>query len=200
MRIFPFSLLALQNAKPAAPAKPGNDAESKAIAAIEKSGGSVRPLAQSDDRKEVSFSLQGQAIKDADVAPVAQLPKVAYLHLGKTAITDAGLASLKGLSDLEQLHLEGTKITDNGLVNLKGLKKLTYLNLYNTAITDAGLTNLTGLTNLKNLYLWQTQVTDEGVKKLKQALPNLQVVKGWELEVKPPVPAPEKGDKKEPAK
>lgn len=186
MRLFPFSLAMQSQAKKAAPSKGAADAVAQAIAAIEKTGASVRPVAQNDERLEVSFYLQGAAIKDADIAPVAQLPKVAYLHLGKTAITDAGLAYLKGLTELEQLHLEGTKITDKGLVHLKDLKKLTYLNLYNTAVSDAGLVHLTGLTNLKNLYLWQTQVTDAGAKKLKEALPNTDINRGWELERKAP--------------
>ena len=200
MRPFPFAL-AYQAKKDAAPAKgaapAAADPAAKAIAAIEKSGGSVRAIAQNDDRREVSFQLQGVAIKDADIAPVAQLSKVAYLNLGKTSVTDAGLAYLKGLADLEQLHLEGTSITDKGLIYLKDLKKLTYLNLYNTAVTDVGLAQLVGLTNLKQLYLWQTKVTDAGVKKLKQALPNLDINRGWELEPKPPAKAEPKEEKKE---
>lgn len=202
MRLFSsLSLAASQVTKKPAAAPAPADPEAKAIAAIEKSGGSVRPIAQNDDRKEVSFYLQGAAIKDADIAPVAQLKKVAYLHLGKTSVTDAGLSALKGLADLEQLHLEGTKITDKGLANLKDLKKLTYLNIYNTEVSDAGLANLAGLTSLKSLYLWQTKVTDDGVKKLKQALPNCQVVKGWDLEAKPPAALPEKKEeKKDPGK
>jgi len=33
---------------------------------------------------------------------------------------------------------------------------------------------------LKDLYLWQTKVTEGGVGKLKKALPNLEIVTGWE--------------------
>jgi len=184
MRAFLFSLALQAPARKETAAKAADPA-AKAIAAIEKSGGSVRALAQNDERKEVSFYLQGTAIKDADVAPVAQVPKVAYLHLGKTGITDAGMVHLRGLTELEQLHLEGTGIGDGGLANLKDLKKLTYLNLYNTGVSDAGLAHLAGLAALKSLYLWQTKVTDAGVAKLKQALPNVQIVRGWDLEPKP---------------
>jgi len=56
---------------------------------------------------------------------------------------------------------------------------LRYLNLYGTAIGDAGLEQLTGLKSLRNLYVWQTKVTDEGIKKLKQALPSVNIEKGW---------------------
>jgi hypothetical protein len=170
--------------KKAAPAKKvapaaAADSEAKVIAEIEKSGGSVRNLAQNDDRREVSFYLEGAKIKDAHLAPLASLKKVAQLHLGGTSVTDAGLVHLKGLTDLEQLHLEKTQITDKGLANLSGLKKLEYLNIYGTAVTDAGLEHLSSLANLKNLYVWQTKATDAGIEKLKKALPNCNVVKGW---------------------
>jgi hypothetical protein len=180
MRLSPFSLAFFQTTKKTAAAKAPANPEEQAIAAIEKSGGSVRPVAQNDDRKEVSFYTQGASVKDADLAPVAKLSKVAYLHLAKTSVTDAGLIHLKGLTDLEQLHLEGTKITDQGLANLSGLTKLTYLNIYGTAVSDAGLAHLKSLTNLKSLYVWQTKVTAEGIKKLKESLPNVQVIGGPE--------------------
>jgi hypothetical protein len=172
------SMAFLQAKKPESAAVP----DAKAVAAIEKSGGAVRTLAQNDDRLEVAFNLQGAQVTDKDLAPLAQLKKVAYVNLGKTGITDAGLVNLKPLSDLLQLHLEMTKITDAGLANLAGLKKLEYLNLYGTGVTDAGLKHLAGLTNLKNLYLWQTKVTKEGAEKLKQSIPKLDINLGWETE------------------
>ncbi|MBV6432737.1 MAG: hypothetical protein IANPNBLG_02881 [Bryobacteraceae bacterium] len=176
MRLLSIFSSMLQATAAKTPEAPGPDA--KAIALIEKSGGSVRPLAQNDDRLEVSFYLQGPSIKDADVAPVATLHKVAILHLGNTAITGAALAYVKPLTDLEQLHLEKTRITGKDLANLKDLKKLTYLNLYGSGVDDAGLEQLAGLTNLKHLYVFQTKVTAAGIARLKQSLPNLEIVSG----------------------
>jgi len=86
-----------------------------------------------------------------------------------------------GLTELTELHLEGTKITDKGLASLKGLKNLEYpSNLYGTAVTDAGLDQLSALTKLKHLYVWQTKVTDAGAGKLKQAVPGVEVVMGFD--------------------
>ncbi len=177
MRLLSIFASMLQSTGAKTPEAGGPDAE--AIARIEKSGGSVRPLAQNDDRREVSFYLQGPAIKDADVAPLATLHKVVIVNLGNTAITDAALAYLKPLTGLEQLHLEKTRITGKGLANLKDLKNLTYLNLFATEVDDAGLEQLTALAGLKHLYVFQTKVTDAGIAKLKQSLPNLEIVKGW---------------------
>ena len=53
-----------------------------------------------------------------------------------------------------------------------------------TKITDAGLVHLKGLTSLQELYLMRTKITDAGVAKLKEALPNCQIIsdrdkEGW---------------------
>jgi len=168
------------------------------VAKIEKSGGSVRKIAQNDEHLEVDFHLQAASVKDADVEPVAQLKNVVRLHLGKTGITDAALAFVKPLTGLTELHLEQTGITDKGLAQLKGLGELTYLNLYGTGVTDAGLAQLAGLKKLKHLYVWQTKVTEGGVANLKKSLPDVDVSMGWDKEVKAAEAA--KPEKAEPAK
>ncbi len=148
-----------------------------AIEAINKIGGTVMQLAQNDDSLVVDFHLGGTALTDDGLAQVVVLPKVVELNLKDTQITDAGLAQLASLGTLVKLHLEKTKVTDAGLVGLGGMDNLEYLNLYGTAVTDAGLEHLKPLAKLKKLYVWQTQVTDEGIAKLKEALPELTVVK-----------------------
>jgi hypothetical protein len=149
----------------------------EAIAAITEIGGTVMPLAMTDDSLVVDFHLGGTGLTDDGLVHVKALPKVYELNLKDTQITDAGLAHLAQLATLTRLHLEKTKVTDEGLVHLKDLGNLEYLNLYGTAVTDAGLEHLKGLGNLKKLYLWQSQATDEGVAKLREALPDVTVVK-----------------------
>jgi mono/diheme cytochrome c family protein len=155
------------------------------VAKLEKAGAAVREIAQNDTRLEVAYNMQGAAVNDAALVPVAGLANVVELHLGKTSVTDAGLVHLKGLTNLAVLHLEGTKVTDAGLVHLKNLPNLEYLNLYGTNVTDAGLSHLTGLKKLKKLYLWQTKVTPAGVETLKKALPQADINLGWEEPKKP---------------
>jgi len=161
---------------PAEASKPSPEAEA-VIAEVRKIGGSVMQLAQNDDSLVVDFHLGGTAVGDDGLAQVKTLPKVVQLDLKDTQITDAGLAHVAEIGTLNKLHLEKTKITDAGLEHLKGLENLEYLNIYGTAVTDAGLAHLAGLKNLKKLYVWQTQVTDEGIAKLKEALPEVTVVK-----------------------
>ena len=159
------------------------------VAKIEKLGGMIGPIAQNDDHLDINLHLAGANVSDASLTPLAGLKGVQRLDLGMTPITDTGVAKLKGLKDLTELHLEGTKITDTSMGVVGEFKALTYLNLYNTAITDAGLMQLSHLTNLKHLYVWQTKVTADGAGKLKKALPQVDIVMGWDT-VPAPVPAP----------
>jgi hypothetical protein len=165
------------------------DAEQKAMARIQQLGGLVLELAQNDSRLEVSYQQASGKFSDDYLVPLKDLKDLVHLNLAGKEVTDPGLAHLKGLTTLTRLHLEKTKITDKGLDNLKGLVNLEYLNLYGTAVSDVGLVNLEGMKKLKNLYLWQTKVTDAGVAKLKKALPQVDVVRGFDDD-KPKVDKP----------
>jgi hypothetical protein len=174
-----------------------SEADQKVIQAIEKLGGSVRQIAQNDDRLEVDFHLQPGSLTDDQLATLKELKKVIHLHLGNTNITDRGLAHLAGLTTLTELHLEKTKITDAGLKSLTSLSALEYLNLYGTAVTDAGLAQLKGLSKLKHLYLWQTKVTPGAASDLRKAIPGLDANLGPDVEApKPAVETKEKTDTK----
>src|SRR5262249_14458480 len=84
-----------------------SDAETQAIAQIEKAGGAVRQIAQNDEHREVDFHL-GASWTDQQLAPLARIKNVVSLNLGKTPVTDGGLAYLKPLTGLVELHLEQT--------------------------------------------------------------------------------------------
>ena len=157
-------------------------AESGAIAKLESSGVSVRPVAMNVKWREANFHTLGTNVADATIAPVKDIVTLVDLNLAGTRVTDTGMENLGSLSNLVTLHLEHTKISDAGLDNLKQMSHLTYLNLFDTPITDQGLAKLKSLSSLKRLYLWQTKVTDQGATDLQKALPNVQISRGWENE------------------
>jgi hypothetical protein len=101
----------------------------------------ARPIAQGDQRLAVAFHLQGAAITDQHLAPLAGLQKVVSLNLAKTAITDAALPAIA---------------------------------------RHAGLSDLAPLPKLRSFYVWQTKATPAGAKKLKEALPKLEINLGWD--------------------
>lgn len=167
-------------------------ADSKsATAKIEQLGGKVMAIAKDDPKVRVSIppkTFEGKALKDADLAPLAELTGIVELDVKWADIGDAGLVHLKGLTSLETLHLEKTKVTDAGLAHLKGLENLQYLNLFGTAVTDAGLEHLKGLKKLKKLFLWESKVTEEAARKFHQEMEaagnaSLDINLGWEKEI-----------------
>jgi hypothetical protein len=190
--VFSFLLIGLAFAfGQAAPQR--SAAEKHALEKVQQLGGLAMELAQNDHHLEVSYLQTDGKFSDDNVTVLKQLHDLVHLNLGGQPVTDAQLAFLKDLTGLTELHLEKTKITDKGLANLKGLVNLEYLNLYGTAITDAGLPSLEGMKKLKHLYLWQTKVTDAGVARLKKALPQADINRGFDAE-------PPKEEKKAEAK
>ena len=135
--------------------------------------------------------IAAHADTDAELVHLRGLSDLESLVLSSTQVTDAGLVHLKGFSDLEGLALMETGVTDAGLAHLSGLSNLKRLFLgdtrigwmnglqrpFVTQVTDAGLVHLKGLSNLEHLDLSATKVTPVGVADLKQALPDLEVVR-----------------------
>jgi hypothetical protein len=129
-----------------------NEAEDKAVAAIQKLGGKV----ERDDKRAgspvVTVDLMRDKIKDADLACLADLREVTSLKLDNTGLTDEGLKHLKGLKNLRRLTVSFTGVSDEGLKQLKGLEKLEFLHVGYCA-----------------------KVTAKGKADLRQALPKLEI-------------------------
>ncbi len=80
--------------------------------------------------------------------------------------------------DAERVYWYGNNptVTDDRLVYLAGFKNLREACLRGTQVTDAGLDYLKRFRGLEHLDLQNTQVTPEGVAKLRQALPDCEIV------------------------
>jgi hypothetical protein len=96
------------------------EAEKRAVAAVQELGGVVTRDGKRPGKPVVEATFAG--------------PQV----------TDAGLKELAPLTQLTTLNLSGTQVTDAGLKDLAPLTQLTTLDLSYTAVTDAGLKELSG--------------------------------------------------------
>jgi hypothetical protein len=145
------------------------------------------------------LDIAGARIDDAELASLAGLPQVSYLHLGWTRVTGPGLEHLASLPALDRLQLQNVKIdndslrhvgavrslkmlylsntpiTDEGLQHLATLQGLHHLDLNGTGVTDAGLESIQALGNLAELHLSMTQVTAEAARRLVESMPRLAV-------------------------
>ena len=141
------------------------------------------------------LDLDGSRVADADLALLADCPRLVAVFLRDTAITDAGLVHLRKLH-IGRIDLSRTRISNPdvetfpdvyyGLQNLdlsgnrlRGLKFggiLLYLNsldLAGTGIDDATLDALLATTSLYELDLSGTNITDAGVDRVLARLDNL---------------------------
>jgi internalin A len=152
-----------------------DEAEDKAVKAIQDLGGRITRDMNAKDKPIVSVDLGSTKVTDAGLKHLAGLKQLQWLNLTNTKVTDVGLKPLARLKHLRELDLRNTKVTDAGLKPLAGLKHLRELDLRNTKVTDAGLKHLAGLKQLQLLLLSNTRVTDKGIADLKKVLPNLVI-------------------------
>lgn len=125
------------------------------------------------------------AFSDAGLTSLGELKNLTELKLNgflRTSdnndckINGSGLAGLRGLDKLQTLELADIWITDDSLKLLKDLPALESLTIRNAKITDAGLVHLQSLPKVKSITLSNNQkVTDAGKKKLKEALPKVNI-------------------------
>jgi hypothetical protein len=133
----------------------------------------LTPLAQ---LPSLSMVVLGKTpLTDAGLASAVELRSLTGLILRETAISDAGLAHLANVTTLTSLNLSGTKITDAGLAQLANLPRLRSLILTSTAVTDAGLVALARMRSLQTVNLKGTRTTDAAVAELKKSRPNLDL-------------------------
>ncbi|MDA0833716.1 MAG: protein kinase [Planctomycetota bacterium] len=136
---------------------------------LQSSEGSIETIDQIPNRlfEITEIHLAKTAVRDEDLAIIAQLKLLRSLHLGFTQTGDLGLKHLAGLTNLRSLTLDNTQISNDGVKHLHSLTKLTYLSFDGTAIGDAGLSHLADLNELSTLLLSGTPVSDIGLEYLK---------------------------------
>jgi len=78
---------------------------------------------------------------------------------------------------MRELDLRATKIKGSGISYLGSMHHLEDLALGNTKVSDRALSDLEKLTSLKHLHLSFTEVTREGADRLRDVLPECEVVR-----------------------
>ncbi|HVS39193.1 MAG TPA: caspase family protein [Gemmataceae bacterium] len=151
------------------------DAEAKAVAVVERLGGTVTRDEERPGKPVVEVHLGFSKASDADLKELAGLTRLQVLALPSTAVSDAGMKRLATLPSLRKLYLNDTGVTDAGMKDLLPLHSLQALYLGDTKVSDAGLKQLAGLKGLQELKVHSTAVTAAGVKELQAALPGLSI-------------------------
>ena len=99
-------------------AEPNAD-EVRAIAEIEKLGGTVNRDEKGPGKTVIEVFFPGPRLSDAGLANLNGMTKLNNLILARTKVTDAGLNNLNGLNNLEYLGLTNTQVTAGGVKRLQ---------------------------------------------------------------------------------
>jgi hypothetical protein len=120
--------------------------------------------------------LNWTPLTDDGLRHIERLPKLAMLYLSGTRVTDEVVKHIKVLNSLKSLQLSHTGITDSGIAALQGFADLTHLGLDGTVVTDVSIPILASFKSLRYLNIADTELTAEGKQKLRDALPECEVV------------------------
>ena len=147
------------------------------IAAAEKTGAFITPLAEKHSLLRVEFSSNAPNIDDSALQRFSNIRNnISHLDLSRTKITDRGMGVLRSFYNLTWLSLRMTSVGDDALTALNKLPSLWYINLVGTEVTDKGIQTLASIQSLKEIYLWNSKVSEDGAAKLQAALPNAKII------------------------
>jgi hypothetical protein len=166
-------------------------AESKAITAVEKAGGTAEldPKLPAGARVSATFAtasdttlrglkaapqigalevIDATACTERGLAVLKDLPNLRKLTLGQSAMTPQRVAEVAKCKELRTLYLAGCGLKDADLAVLKKLTRLESLDISdNPLVTDKGMAAVATLVRLQALYLGKTGVGDKGLAELK---------------------------------
>lgn len=112
----------------------------------------------------------------AAVAPLRAMKQLRELDLHDGQATTEGVKYASEIPSLTVLRVYGP-VKDEGMQHIGKLVNLEMLIVQSAQITDAGLAPIAGLKKLKRLEIQGNKITDAGVAKLKESLPDLEVVR-----------------------
>lgn len=149
---------------------------------ISTTGFRITHIAQNNNFLDVSWQNRDSADVNEQIESLAEVAdRIAWLDLGSSAIDDESLSVVGNMANLVRLKLDNTDITDEGVKALGSLRHLESLNLYNSKITDSSAGELAKIPSLKRLFIWQTEFGEDGTATLQAALPDVEIVGGYNL-------------------
>ncbi|MBA2113277.1 leucine-rich repeat domain-containing protein [Bremerella alba] len=134
------------------------------------------------------LDLRGTQISDDALTHLTELPSLEQLYLGGSVITDteptlfharftdAAVDPIVQLTSLKLLSLAKTDIGDQAAQKLPALTNLEILFLLGTNLTDKSVEAFAQMKSLKKLYLQETSITSEGLQRLREALPDTEIL------------------------
>ena len=134
------------------------------------------PLARQTALRDVY--LGGTRLTDDGLKVLARLPDLRLLDVHYTQVTDAGLTALNDARLLYCVGLDGRQLSPQSSAVLAAIPDLGEIRLSGPDVTDEKLALLAGLPEIAKVLLFSTQVTEAGLSAIceKEASPHLETV------------------------
>src|SRR5205807_2374809 len=100
----------------------GDEAEDRAVQAVEKLGGKIIRDDKAPGKHVIAVDLRETHVTSGELKELAALKQLQSLDLRFTQVTDAGLTEVAALQQLRTLYLIQTPVTDTGVVKLAALQ------------------------------------------------------------------------------
>lgn len=128
----------------------------------------------------VDLDVSGSPATGAELAAVdwtKGYAKLTKLNLYQTQAGDAGVVAILPLADrLTWLNLDDAQLTPSCASNLSRFAELTFLHVGRSALDDACVDEIAKLSKLKKTHVTRTAITETGADRLREALPECEVV------------------------
>lgn len=128
----------------------------------------------------VDLDVSGSPVTGAELADVdwtKGYAKLTKLNLYQTQAGDAGVVAILPLADrLTWLNLDDAGLTSSCADNLSRFAELTFLHVGRSAVDDSCVDKIVKLSKLKKTHVTRTAITESGADRLRDALPECEVV------------------------
>ncbi|MCL6293870.1 c-type cytochrome domain-containing protein [Jejuia spongiicola] len=147
---------------------------------IKAEGFKIKPIVNKSTLLEVKYSAYNKTPLNQDKMDILLSAKenIIWADFSRLPMHENFISTIGQLENLTELRVNNSEITDKGVKQLTQLTHLEYLNVYGNPISDVSVESLQKLSKLKKLYLWKTNISEEGILKIKDSLPQINIITG----------------------
>lgn len=121
-------------------------------------------------------SMDAEKVTSEGLEVLEQLPNLTEFHYTDSIISSEDIHTLAQLKSLKSLYVNNSKLSDFNVEAISNVTSLEVLSLWGCPVTDESVEPLSKMNFLKSLWIGSTQISDGGLSKLKEALPNCEIL------------------------
>jgi Leucine-rich repeat (LRR) protein len=121
-------------------------------------------------------NMNAEKVTSEGLKVLEQLPNLTEFHYTDSIISSEDINVIARLKSLRHLHLNNSKLSDVNVEAISHDTSLELLSLWGCPVTDESVDSLSKMNSLKSLWIGSTRISANGLLKLKDALPNCEIL------------------------